>query len=274
LRSSSSGINDIRLTYEGGSTFTMEFKQPSGYRAYSVTAVKMDGRKPVAMEEKMCMQLEKRYQRTLANRGRSMNNGIKSRVTRHKRWEIALSRDSVNTWKKLQPKMTAEEKKLGFREWVSYAVRNTSIRNVYARQTEAAAGQSSAVYQALSIMKFGVYNCDQIRRIESPQEVFALAYSPDGKPQQASQMYVVNPKRNQAFSYSSWDGTPVRITFGRNDKNKLLVINGDGSVAFADVEAFNAREKMGDGNTRFITTPVSTMPVSAQQLRELMFPGE
>lgn len=272
MRTTRSGISDMRLTYEGGTTYTLEFKLPSGYRSYSVTPVKMYGRKPVALDEKTCMQRNKGYERTLSRRERSLGNSIRHRVVRHQRWINRITKDSVNIWKALQPKMTDAEKKMSFREWATYAPRSTTM---FIRMAQAAPAnnQHGAVYQALSLMNFGVYNCDQIRRIDNPQDVFALAYTPDGKRLDASQMFVVNTRRNQAFSYSNWTGKPINIVFGSNDRNKLLVISKDGSLAFADVPAFNAQQQMPDGNTRFITTPISDKPVSAEQLRELMFPA-
>lgn len=272
LRSSRSGINDIRMIYNGGSSFTMELKQPGGFVSYSVTAVKVIDHKPVPVSEEMCSMMNSRYEKALARRSTRHTRKVNDRITKFNRRILKLSRDSVIAWRAVRKDMSPEELAMNFRQWANYA-RPFGAFNFYAVSAEASR-QSSAIYQALSIQGFGVYNCDQIRRIQNPVQVFALAYSQDGVQENVTQMFVLVPGKNQAFSYTGEAGKPVQIAFGANDANKLLAINEDGSVSFCDAETFNKRTDAGNGNTRFQTLPLSDKPLSVQELRAIIYPDQ
>ncbi|HET6990817.1 MAG TPA: hypothetical protein VFJ43_05810, partial [Bacteroidia bacterium] len=273
LKSASSGVNDLRVTYEGDSTFSIELKLPDGFATISATPVYVSyGGGHKAISARRCKQMDRQYTKMLQNRKKGFTNAINHRVYMNSSWNFRLHQDSLKQWMKEKKSMTATELSMDFASWVDYAKKNAGFNPNAGTFSPEASAQSGAVYQALSVMKFGVYNCDQIRRINNPVQVFALAYTPDNIPQNASQMFVIEKNRNQVFSYTGFAGDPLQIAFGKDEQNKLIVVNADGSVAMTDVEQFNARKQTPQGNTRFESVKMSDKPVSTQELREFIYP--
>lgn len=272
LRSSRSGICDLRLDYEGGNRFTMELKFPDGFQSYSVSAVHMDGKKPVPYSENFCASQFRRYSRTLTHRQTRMNRDISRNVANHSKWATQAGADSLNSWNAVKNQMNTSEQAMDFAGWSNYTRRFNGFR--FYQVNEATQEQSSAVYQALQIMNFGVYNCDQIRRINNPVQVYAWADTPDSTRRDVTQMFVIVPGRNQAFSYTGEQGQPVQIAFGKNDPSKLLAIHTDGSVSYCDENSFGKYTTDRTGDVHFITNDFSGKPVTPQQLRELIYPEQ
>jgi hypothetical protein len=260
-----SGLNDIRIEYEGGSTFTMELKYLWGFKRIAVTPVKLVDKKPVAYSEKNCARLFKNYSKSLERRKTRLERTTRRKLWRLRAWTKAASQDSVANWKKLKGVMTTNEKPLEYKEWISYS-RNQVFKldsiNGTGRQS-----QQGAVYQALSLQGFGIYNCDQIRRITNPVEVYAMSLDSAGKPRANTSFYVIDKGRNMVFSYYG------RITYGEHENNVLLAVGPDGSLAYTDEVDFTRKQKMSKGYG-FPSREVATKPVSAQELRDILFPAE
>lgn len=275
LRSIYSGVNDIRVSYQGGSDYSIELKLPNGFMTISASPVYVNykgERKEIS--EKRCKQMDKNYNKILKNRKRGYTNAIHHRIYMIKRWDSRMHLDSLKQWNQSKKMMSGTELAMDFPNWVAYAKKNGGFNYSTGSFSTEATQQSGAVYQALSVMKFGVYNCDQIQRMKNPVQVFALAYTNGNVPQNAAQMFVVDKNKNQVFSYNGFSGAPIQIAFGEKEENKLIVVNEDGSVAFSDVNQFNERKGTPQGNTRFESIAVSEKPVSTQQLREIIFPVE
>ncbi|MCX6311576.1 MAG: hypothetical protein NT084_08045 [Bacteroidetes bacterium] len=273
LRSCSSGINDLRISYLGGTDYSIELKLPTGFVTLLATPVNQTLKKEhVAVSEKRCLQMNHQYNRILQNRKRGFDNAIRHRVYMFQSWTSRMHQDSLKQWCKSKKLMNDSEMSMDFSTWVNYSRKNVGYNAFDGILSAEQSAQSGAVYQALSVMKFGVYNCDQIQRINNPVQVFALAYSPDNIPQNAAQMFVIDKKRNQVFSYTGFSGDPIPIAFGAKEENKLIVVNADGTIALTDVELFNARKNTPQGNTRFETILMSSKPVSTQDLREFIYP--
>jgi hypothetical protein len=273
LKSASSGVNDLRIKYEGDSVFSIEIKSPDGFATISATPVyTVYGGERKAISERRCRQMDKQYNKILQGRKRGFTNAIRHRVYMNSRWEIRLHQDSLKQWAREKKDMNATELSMDFPSWVNYAKRNAGFNPNPGALSEEASTQSGAVYQALSILKFGVYNCDQIRRINNPVQVYALAYSPDNIPQNASQLFIIEKNRNQVFSYSGFAGDPIQIAFGKFVENKMIVVNADGSVAMTDEKQFREGKQTPQGNTRYESVRMSDKPVTTQELREFIYP--
>lgn len=269
MKSSRSGINDIRIEYLGGSDYQMELKFPWGHRSFSVSAVHVSDREPKFLPEKRCAQMHKSYSRRLNRRILQDKRSVQKMIAKWNLRNQQAKQDSLNKWQQVKPVMNQPEDVLDFVSWNQYV--NDEVLRVYC-QTEKKQAQSAAVCQALSIMKFGIYNCDQIRRISNPVEVYALAKTPSGNTRNASQMFVIDRKRNQVFSYYSQPGTAVSIAFGRNAENRLIAIDADGAVSVADPKTFGERKTNANGIVVFETTDLSDSPVTTEELRKAIFP--
>jgi hypothetical protein len=270
FKSRRSGISDMRMSYNGGSEFSLELKLPNGFKTVSLTAVNMVNDKPVPLPEKQCEQMNHRYEKALTHREHAFNSSINARLVAHANYFKKLSSDSLKAWNSVKKEMNDKEKVMAFPDWKVYVDKTKSFE--WTTQSNLAQAQHDAIYQALSIMNFGVFNCDQVQRIHNPVEVNAFANLPDGKKENATQMFVVDQNHNMALSYQGYEGNSIHIAFGKDSKNKLIVVNADGTVSCADENEFKAQTIDSDGNTRFETTRTSDKPLTAQQLRQFIYP--
>lgn len=270
LRSSYSGIMDVRMSYSGGNEFEMQLKFPWGFESYSVSAVRMRDNKPVAYSEKACMRMDKNYTSKLQRRKRNHALGISRRLKHHERWSAAIQADSVRNWKNVKNLMSPEEQTMDFRGWTNYVkdyVKKTTGK------TQQMLDKSNEVYQALSVMRFGVYNCDQVRRIQNPVKVLAVAVAVlVGKVLAANHIYVIDKNRNQAFSYYGMPGEPVEIIYGAKANNTVLVVKEDGTLAVSKPEQFSAHTRSEKGTISFEAEELGDQPATPEMLRQLIYP--
>ncbi|MDQ3111659.1 MAG: hypothetical protein M3R17_17355 [Bacteroidota bacterium] len=265
------GITDVRVEYDGGADFTLELKYLWGFKRISVTPVKIVNKKPVAYSEKSCARRFKNYTKGLNRRKIKLHRENARSLRNLLSWKRAAGRDSVTHWNDLRGVMNAEEQPMDYNNWVSYT-RDQSFK-LDSTNGVAGASQTTAVYQALSIQGFGIFNCDQIRRILKPVEVFAMAMTPDGKARPSSTIFVIDKDKNMVFSYSNYTGS-TKIIYGENAQNKLLSVAPDGSLAYTDETEFTRMQKVTPGTFGFPSREIATKPVSAEELRKIMFPSE
>jgi hypothetical protein len=266
------GITDVRLEYNGGSDFVMELKYFWGFKRIAVTPVRIIDKKPVAYTEINCARKFKNYTKNLNRRKVRLQREKTRSVRRLMSWKSAASRDSIATWQKLRNVMNEQEQPMDYNNWISYTKEQSykmdSITGV------AGMSQVTSVCQALSLQGFGVYNCDQIRRIQNPVEVFAMALTPDGKVLPSATMFVIDVGKNMVFSYSNYNSANIKITYGANAQNKILSVAKDGSLAYVDEIEFTRKQKVSPGTFGFSSREISSKPVSAEELRKIMFPAE
>lgn len=214
--------------------------------------------------------MDKNYTRKLERRKRSHALGISRRLVRHDKWTKAVYADSVRYWNNVKKLMSPEEQAMGFRGWTNHV--NDYMKATMSKM-QMVAEKSSEVYQALSVMKFGVYNCDQIQRIVNPVKVLAVAVAVAiGKILAANHIFVIDKKRNQAFSYYGTPGQPVEIVYGAHANNTVLVVKDDGTLAISRPEQFSAHTRSEKGTISFEAEELGDQPATPQLLRELIYP--
>jgi hypothetical protein len=267
-----SGITDVRLEYNGGTDFTMELKYLWGFKRISVTPVKLRDKKPEAYSEKDCARRFKNYTKALDRRKTKLQRKNARSLQKLLSWKTAASKDSISSWKNLRNVMNAEEQPMDYNSWISHT--RKQLFKLNSITVAAGVSQPTAVYQALSLQGFGIFNCDQIRRITNPVEVFAMALTPDGKPRPSATYYIIDTDKNMVFSYSNYNSGKAMITYGKNSRNKMLSIGKDGSLAYTDETEFTRMQQVSPGTFGFSSREISTKPVSAEELRNIMFPSE
>src|SRR6185369_14248063 len=85
---------------------------------------------------------------------------------------------SAYAFNKAKQLMTEDEKKMTYSEWVAYCEQTEKTKNEYYDQTnserlnELASTEGTApnLIQSLSLSGMGIYNCDQIQRVNNPVE--------------------------------------------------------------------------------------------------------
>lgn len=267
-----SGVNDLRIYYDG-SSFQLEFKTFKEFKTISAVPVRIINGKEVEYTPVLARSSYKLYSRILERRKRMLSKAIKNNKNLIARWNKKLSSDSVRYWKKLRTVMSEHQKNMSYAEWVLFAGKQKSNFGTNPGYSLSMAGQqfNQKRYQALSVIKFGIFNCDHTLPLPQPVEVYAMC-NVDGQPNQSiSTIYLLDQIRNMTITYNAIDKeTPVPIAFGRTSSYALVAVAWDGTVSVSDAHAFRTRKQTDADINVFETTSVSGQPLSAQELRELI----
>ncbi|MEC4050994.1 hypothetical protein OX284_016280 [Flavobacterium sp. SUN046] len=104
-----------------------------------------------------------------------------------------------------------------------------------------AVNASAAVVKKLSISALGVYNCDQIRRLENPVEVIASYSDEKGGVIEPVFIYVVDSRLNGILRYDGHYGySPYRFAYSPTAKTVLLAFDKKGEAYIYNAKQFEA----------------------------------
>jgi hypothetical protein len=149
-------------------------------------------------------------------------------------------------WQESRKYMTPNEKAMFAEEWLDYFDANkTTMAARYQeitltpeclerlkRQQEMATAQSNAdaLTQSLKISSLGIYNCDQVERLDQPLIVDMQYRDENGKIVKPVMIYLVDSKINGILVYNGYRGfSPSHFAYSPNSENTLLAFAGDDS---------------------------------------------
>lgn len=169
-------------------------------------------------------------------------------------------------WENSKSYMTAEEQNLTMLDWITYFDNNKSLMNqryrtlqnssdcielfkkreeanrlAYENQRQSAVATSKAnqLTRSLSISNLGIYNCDQIQRLQNPVEIFAEYKDENGKEIKPLFIYLLDSKFNGIIKYDGYNNySPYRFAFSPSSKNTLLAFDGNGDSYIFESEKF------------------------------------
>ncbi|MGK4568837.1 OmpA family protein [Flavobacterium sp. 3HN19-14] len=162
-------------------------------------------------------------------------------------------------WDKSKIFMTGTESQLSVTEWLNWfdihkpemlqRYKNFDInkycaeenRKMKIRQQEmnTASQSAGAVVQSLKISKLGIYNCDQIARLENPVIVTAKYKTENGETLNPVFIYVIDSKINGILRYDGNYGySPERFAYGSASKTTLLAFDGNGGSYILNASDF------------------------------------
>ena len=105
----------------------------------------------------------------------------------------------------------------------------------------AAYNSSATVVKQLHISSLGVYNCDQIRRLENPVEVIASYNDEKESPINPVFIYVVDSRLNGILRYDGHYGySPYRFAFSPTAKTVLLAFDTKGDAYIYTANQFKS----------------------------------
>lgn len=168
-------------------------------------------------------------------------------------------------WEKNRAYMTAKELSMGTDAWFQYFDKNknpmaerytalTISRECAERarlQQEAVKmrNNAKALTQSLQISNLGIYNCDQIARLQEPVIVNMSYRDQDGHKVKPVFIYVVDSKINGILRYdASFNYSPFHFAYSPKSENTLLAFAGDDSYI---VSAAEFRKTMQSGQDYF-----------------------
>lgn len=176
-------------------------------------------------------------------------------------------------WEQSKTYMTTEEQNLTMLDWITYFDNNKALMNqrytrlenstvcleLYKKREEAnrlafenqkkvtlANTNANQLTRSLSISNLGIYNCDQIQRLQNPIEIFAEYKDENGKEIKPLFIYLLDNKFNGIIKYDGYNNySPYRFAFSPSSKNTLLAFDGNGDSYIFESEKFNSIKTSG-----------------------------
>jgi hypothetical protein len=177
IASNKNRYSDARIEETAGG-FVIKLKTAGGFKSLIAHPVKFSERNYTISyyNEKELSRLYKSYSRKFSLREIAFNRSlVKGRLREN---EIPLKPEEIPyyTWKHVrgytnytQSQMTREEKSMKFDEWKTYAAYEKTNEKALLDSSQA---NSESIISSFSIDGMGIWNCDQVRRLENPVEVY------------------------------------------------------------------------------------------------------
>lgn len=272
--------SDIRI-YGSNSDLKIKLKDDISMKEIAASAVTVNEKGETKAVNNISRRM-KQYNRTLKNRDRTFTRNI--RKGKIKNNEITLSnplQKKMYAYAQIKKQMNADEKKMSFDEWMCYfeeqnkqyleALRLMNKQMIDSLGKEQAS--ATGLIQSLQLSGTGIYNCDQIQRLENPVEIFAKYKCDDGSKLNTQTTYVIDKHANSAFQYNgSYGYKPSRIAFStsREAENTLLTIDADGSIAVYKTADFKKQDFTNKSDFDFVVTKINSNFTTVNDLKTLM----
>jgi hypothetical protein len=269
------GINDFRIKYLGGNDFVLEIKDLQGFQELAVVPVRLNNQgKEEELNTKDCNRLYRQYFRQLNNRKKRHDRAIvyeQRKLAKQKTKRKQQTRaDSVRIWNNVKSSMSTDEKNFDFNQWNQY-VRDYKENQM--KERNASEASIATMVRSLSIDGFGIYNCDQIRQLENPVEVFALVEDANGKRIRTSQIYVIDRKVNAVLSYSeNGKSGSTLIAYSPSSDNRMMC--EDKGVLYVGKSAAFGQERPNYGSIRTFTLDAVPTGQTVGDLRTILLSNE
>lgn len=268
------GLHDIRLEYDGDAGFTIELKDLHGFEQLAVTPVSIVNGKPVAYKARECKWRYKSYSKQLKGRGKRLASEIKRDEKHYLQAKAKVPKDdSMAVWQAVRNYMTPTEQQLSFVEWKQF-VRGklTTLKN----EVNALASNTADMLRSLTLDGFGVYNCDQIQRLENPVQIFAACMNESGNKQALSTIYIIDNHTNGVLTYSGgYDMKKttygIEIAFSPQYQTSMLAVGADGQMYIAGPAEFT-RGSFESGRDHTFNVVTAGEGQTIGQLREMLMP--
>lgn len=113
-----------------------------------------------------------------------------------------------------------------------------SMLGVYGPEVSSSALQTA--FRNVNVSTMGVWNCDQIQRLEAPVYVKAQYVDENNKPLQIVKVWLIDSKINGALSYEGSSGnlSPYHFPYSPFSKNTLLAIDAYDRTYIFSTDAF------------------------------------
>ncbi|MFN0033319.1 MAG: hypothetical protein ACKVOR_14245, partial [Flavobacteriales bacterium] len=229
---------DVRVVQEGEG-FVITLKNKNDKQLIQINA------KPVTLvKDKMRKQYKdqqvnyKAYKKRLDQKQRRYDKVLAKKKKREDRWLKRVngkSKTEVEIWEEVRPLMTADEKEMSFEQWTNYC---DSLEAAFKCEFNAFEASQYAFTRGLALSGFGIYNCDQIERLEEPVTIYASFQNESGKKFNSKMTYVVDPNLNGVLCYGDMYKGLSSKKFAVSAANNFYLITVDetGALALASSE--------------------------------------
>lgn len=103
-----------------------------------------------------------------------------------------------------------------------------SIASVVSARRDSTLNATKATFAQFGINSMGIYNADQVKRINNPVEIFANYKTETNKPLKIISVYVSTKGLNGIINYNGYMGYgPYKFVYGEKDQNMLIAVDDD-----------------------------------------------
>jgi len=263
--------NDVRV-YDNGGLVDIQLKELNKTTTLFAGVGRIKDNKEF-VEAKDFHNKMKKYNRSLRYREKLFNKSIKRKKSdNYKTIELTDPQEiesyAYNTAKKL---MSEEEKRMSYEQWKSYYDQIIANEMLAIASSQATSGN---LMQSLSISGMGIYNCDQIKRIQEPIEVFAsYKSSSTGKELEIVNTMLIDKRRNSVFQYNGSYGykpSKIVVSGSKNTTQVLVAVKPDGGVAIYATENFKDADLKNKKKYEFVVNEIETSFTTVDDLRKLI----
>ncbi|MCH2046041.1 MAG: hypothetical protein MK212_18140, partial [Saprospiraceae bacterium] len=228
-----------------------------------------------------CQKMVKNYNRDLEKRRMVFNDSI---TYAQENWAYFLGFSKVL--------MPAKEKCMNLEEWADYF--DAHLEEMHERydslfQLPASVGtrkmlsramgelptpptlepvapiESNPMVQKLAVNGFGVFNCDQIRRLENPKQLIAAYVDEQGNKIDPESLSLVDYELNSVLTFP-----PNQIAYNPKSKTALLLFDKKGNKYFLAAADFEALGIKNQRNYTFKMKNVTKEVTSVSALRNVL----
>jgi hypothetical protein len=269
---------DVRLEYHGEGSVTLWLKDNAGMHAIELELAKPVSTFKRKYEETHKAVVDAILERQYVSRKTALARTFIRYDKRILKTEVAFDR---NIRKQLQHytrlNQTAADKayelayhfmnpyeaSLNREAWTGYV---DSCNKVIVANEIKTQGFSSGIVRSFQMSGFGIYNCDQVRRLKSPVVTTLYFKDSSGNIAHASSSYVLTSSINGVLSY---DTDPEKgkasVAFDKVGRNALFEIIGNGKVGIISSDAFENIDR----NKKSQTAQVEILNASDLNISEL-----
>lgn len=272
--------NDVRVTTNGGD-LEIKLKDDKSVKNLAVSIVTIN-EKGVTKEIKNKNAKVRGYNRRLNSRERKFNRTLARGKIKNNLIKVTDRRQmNLYAFNQAKKSMTEDEKKMSFDEWVDYCKEteknitawNNQVNAEKLNQLSNQRANESNLVQSFSLRGMGIFNCDQIQRIEERVELLAKYKTEENEKLNPHSVYLIDKKGNSVFQYDgSYGYSPSKISFSKSKKaeNTLIAINKDGSIGIYSNEQFADAEFKNKSRFEFVVTKIEPKFTTVGDLKTLM----
>ncbi|HXC04862.1 MAG TPA: hypothetical protein VNZ86_08930, partial [Bacteroidia bacterium] len=204
----------------------------------------------------------KEYAKSLNRREKSFNKIVQKDKKENNKNYIPEQR----YWASLQKKMNGVEEPMTYAAWNAHCDAYTD----YIQSRQAALNDNQlAITRSLTVSGMGIYNCDQVQRLQSPVVAHAKYINDNGKDVTTKVTYIIDNRLNGVLQYDGYLGySPAKIAYSRLSRNILITVREDGVVAWADTGKFSESTKASETKPEFKVTEVDPTHMSVEEFRK------
>ncbi len=234
-------VFDLRIKYlEAEETFELTLKTADGLitmRAYPRYANLERGHDRA---KKRYSEIAARYNALLAKRVAKFDGRIDKKNENLNEIQVFNATYRKEAYEDVKPRMSPEETEMSYGEWLNYYNRVCAFKSGGGSGNLAESGKIPIV-RALAVDGFGVWNCDQIQRIENGVQVLASYKTKKGQKIAPTTTFVVDENLNGVLRYDGYMGlSPYDFAISSTSASTILTIDAKGNLAY--VKKANVRK--------------------------------